>query len=86
MRKLQKELKDYAPPALTSRYLEKLSADRAEEGLGPWWQHNDEQEEVVTEMKALTRVRTHAEDLAELTTPKVSYAYFPGNCAWLKRA
>ncbi|KAI0798473.1 AFG1-like ATPase-domain-containing protein [Irpex lacteus] len=71
LRKLQKELKDYAPPALTSHYLSQ-SRD-ASEGVEdqPWWSRRTEDEATaVLDQKALVRVKTHAEDLANLTTPQ----------------
>ena len=70
LRRLQRELKDYAPPALTSHYLRNSHHNTDEER--PWWTRAAEDEvDAESEQKALVRVKTHAEDLAGLTTPKV---------------
>ncbi|KAI0084879.1 AFG1-like ATPase-domain-containing protein [Irpex rosettiformis] len=69
LRRLQRELRDYAPPALTSHYLSRLHDTTAQ--VQPWWSRTTEDEETTDlDQKALVRVKTHAEDLAELTTPK----------------
>ena len=60
---------DYAPPALTSRYLRHHTTNIPEQR--PWWAQDDDRESGDVDQKALVRVRTHAEDLAALTTPKV---------------
>ncbi|KAF7789310.1 hypothetical protein EIP86_000254 [Pleurotus ostreatoroseus] len=72
LRRLQRDLEDYAPPALTSRYLDRAQPHDTEAHSSPpgWWLHHPADEEVVTELKALIRVKTHDEDLANLTTPK----------------
>ncbi|KAL4246184.1 AFG1 ATPase family protein [Abortiporus biennis] len=69
LRRLQKELDGYAPPAFTSRY---LSMKEPDERSGPWWSTSDEvnHSDVDPDVKALIRVRSHAEELADLTTPK----------------
>ncbi|EPQ56948.1 hypothetical protein GLOTRDRAFT_39171, partial [Gloeophyllum trabeum ATCC 11539] len=69
LRRLQKELADYVPPTIASHY---FSAERkSRDGPVEWWKRHDEEEEVApSESKALTRVRSHAEELAALTTPK----------------
>jgi peroxisome-assembly ATPase len=62
-------LKDYAPPALTSRYFS--SQRRLHDDKQPWWsRQKDFESEAELDQKGLVRVKTHAEDLAELTTPK----------------
>lgn len=72
LRRLHRELKDYAPPAVTSRYTEDLSESSRE----PWWARKREDDIVVeADHKAVVRVKTHAEDLADLTTPKVCSIY-----------
>lgn len=72
LRKLHKELADYAPPALTSHYLDyRLSKTISDDESEPWWSSTAPEDLVKKiDTKALVRVRNHAEDLAELTTPK----------------
>lgn len=78
LRKLSKELVDYAPPALTSHYLCRRTTNEDETpDAQPWWTSKPQDPRVTEDVmndKALVRVRTHAEDLANLTTPKVGCA------------
>ncbi|KIP06505.1 hypothetical protein PHLGIDRAFT_24533 [Phlebiopsis gigantea 11061_1 CR5-6] len=69
LRQLHKELLDYAPPVLTSHYLA-MSTTTVAPSLDsqPWWSTNVPGSSA--DMKALVHVRTHAEDLANLTTPE----------------
>lgn len=46
-------------------------ANNSNQNNKPWWLRDSQSEDVSVEMKALVRVKTHAEDLAGLTTPKV---------------
>ncbi|KZT22234.1 hypothetical protein NEOLEDRAFT_1072044 [Neolentinus lepideus HHB14362 ss-1] len=74
LRRLQKDLVDYAPPTIASHYFARdrdQSKGKDKEETAPWWLHHDEEAELVfSDSKALTRVRSHAEELADLTTPK----------------
>ena len=68
LRRLHRELKDYASPALTTHYMDRFIASDS----SPWWVRRPEEETLANaDHKALVRVKSHAEDLAELTTPKV---------------
>lgn len=73
LRKLHRELLDYAPPALTSHYLAaRPSTPPSPSDMQPWWSSNTAGTPAdAIDLKALVRVRTHAEDLTDLTTPKV---------------
>ena len=66
LRRLQRDLKEYAPPAMTSHYVEDSAASDS-----PWWTSDVEETLTESDQKALVRVKTHAEDIASLTTPKV---------------
>ncbi len=46
-------------------------ANNSNQNNDPWWLRYSQSEDMSVEMKALVRVKTHAEDLAGLTTPKV---------------
>ena len=82
LRKLRKELWDYAPPALAARYLDIRTHNGAptesEAEAEPWWTATSSEESLADTMdvKSIVRVRTHAEDLAALTTPKVRCSVF----------
>ncbi|TFK26508.1 hypothetical protein FA15DRAFT_654338 [Coprinopsis marcescibilis] len=72
LRKLQRELTDYAPPALSARLL-KSAPSTSELNDGdetPWWKFSPEEEEVDKDIRALVTHKGHAEELAALTTPK----------------
>ena len=77
LRRLQKELDGYAPPALASRYLHHSSpTDR--EDMQPWWKPavtpestSGSEANASPDQGALVRILTHAEEIAALTTPKV---------------
>ncbi|EKM54629.1 uncharacterized protein PHACADRAFT_29830 [Phanerochaete carnosa HHB-10118-sp] len=71
-RKLHKELADYAPPALTSHYLDARPSKTAHDETDPWWSSvASDHLSAAINTKALVHVRNHAEDLVQLTTPKV---------------
>ncbi|TFK53712.1 hypothetical protein OE88DRAFT_1655972 [Heliocybe sulcata] len=72
LKRLQKELADYTPPMITSHYFaSSRSKGKEKEEAPPWWLHRDEEADLVfADTKALTRVRSHAEELAALQTPK----------------
>ncbi|TFY72585.1 hypothetical protein EVG20_g396 [Dentipellis fragilis] len=79
LRGLRRELDGYAPPALVARHLDARSAPGTETetpGAEPWWKPSERENEddAATDAPshALTRVLTHAEELAALTTPKVN--------------
>ncbi|KAH9839231.1 AFG1-like ATPase-domain-containing protein [Rhodofomes roseus] len=72
LRRLQRELDGYAPPALALRYLHN---EDSREDRQPWWAPTDSPDSVTgadtpAEQGALIRIRTHAEEIAALTTPK----------------
>ncbi|KAI0373958.1 hypothetical protein BV20DRAFT_936658 [Pilatotrama ljubarskyi] len=75
LRRLHKELEGYAPPAVLARHLNQThsvtpgqdSPGRADPG--PWWAAIDPIEQAGT-ARDLVRVRTHAEEIEALTTPK----------------
>ncbi|KZT10789.1 uncharacterized protein LAESUDRAFT_643661 [Laetiporus sulphureus 93-53] len=75
LRRLQKELDGYAPPALSARYLntKPLTPGSSTESLdsSPWWAPSeDSSEDANPDKLALMRIRTHAEEIEALTTPK----------------
>lgn len=82
LRRLQRKLDGYAPPALASRYLQhSISTDRESNGgMQPWWKPTEtfgstiDSESDVPPEGALVRILTHAEEIAALTTPKVRSA------------
>ncbi|KAF7975890.1 hypothetical protein HWV62_8303 [Athelia sp. TMB] len=69
LRRLQKELIDYAPPVLNIHHT--LSGAEAQEkpGHAPWWVYSYQEEKLLDE-KALIRVKGQVEELEELNTPK----------------
>ncbi|KAH9935750.1 AFG1-like ATPase-domain-containing protein [Fomitopsis serialis] len=77
LRRLQRELDGYAPPALATRYIHHSGSERElGDNARPWWAPADHAEVTVdadtaaSEYGALIRIRTHAEEIAALTTPK----------------
>ncbi|PIL35939.1 hypothetical protein GSI_01599 [Ganoderma sinense ZZ0214-1] len=77
LRKLQRELDGYAPPALLSRYLNQTHgvipgpAGSSPDGSPtPWWVADDPLSSEPNTSPGLVRVRTHAEEIEALTTPK----------------
>ncbi|KDQ57396.1 hypothetical protein JAAARDRAFT_78605 [Jaapia argillacea MUCL 33604] len=76
LRRLQRELVNYVPTAISSRYFQnEISVGRKEEeekGERPWWLYSPHETEVQVDQssKALIRVKSVAEELASLTTPK----------------
>ncbi|PCH36109.1 hypothetical protein WOLCODRAFT_81546 [Wolfiporia cocos MD-104 SS10] len=73
LRRLQKELDGYAPPALSSRYLNGSHREATLESgpSHPWWSiASDPKPNSTADEQALVRVRSHAEEIFELTTPK----------------
>ncbi|CCL98666.1 uncharacterized protein FIBRA_00668 [Fibroporia radiculosa] len=80
LRRLQRELDGYAPPALTSRYLTVGSNARNTEDSSsrPWWNiglDNGLSTHATPEHQALIHFRTHAEEIVALTTPKASASH-----------
>ncbi|KAH8108023.1 AFG1-like ATPase-domain-containing protein [Cristinia sonorae] len=72
LRRIQKELDGYAPPALASRYLARdqhPTAAAASPGDG-WWKADKLPGAPGPEITALVRVLRHEDELANLTTPK----------------
>ncbi|KAI0071648.1 hypothetical protein K474DRAFT_1712288 [Panus rudis PR-1116 ss-1] len=70
LRRLRRELDQYVPPAFSSHYLMGSTQEATElDAEEPWWTSNVDKESA-EEMKALVRVKSHAEELAALTTPK----------------
>lgn len=65
---------NYAPPALSARLLHvratKNQSDEDDEQ--PWWKFSPEEEVIDKDVKALVTHKGHAEEIASLTTPKVS--------------
>ena len=83
LRRLQRELGGYAPPALASRYLHNSApTDRGcNEDTQPWWKPaevsapaTESERNASSDQGALVRILTHAEEIAALTTPTVSLA------------
>ena len=80
LRRISKDLENYAPPALTSRYFKSThhmprTPTTADEDLHkPWWQaDNGAAADVDADVKALIRAPSHENELAQLTTPKVCF-------------
>ncbi|OCH93788.1 hypothetical protein OBBRIDRAFT_771044 [Obba rivulosa] len=74
LRRLQKELETYAPPALSTHHLAARRGPvphvKAEQDERPWWQPSEEPHTSDHDSGSLVRVRTHAEEIADLNTPK----------------
>ncbi|THH26758.1 hypothetical protein EUX98_g7430 [Antrodiella citrinella] len=73
LRRIQKELDGYAPPAVVSRYLRervKTTADNAAGSESAWWSSNEAIPPSEADTKALIRAPKHEDELANLTTPK----------------
>ncbi|KAI0675380.1 AFG1-like ATPase-domain-containing protein [Trametes maxima] len=76
LRKLQKEFDGYAPPAVLARHLNPTHAIVRDQSMRtevdntrPWWEATNSIEPI-TSPAGLVRVRTHAEEIDALTTPK----------------
>ncbi|KAI0663446.1 AFG1-like ATPase-domain-containing protein [Cubamyces menziesii] len=73
LRRLHKELEGYAPPAVLARHLNQTHAVSAagseSDESGPWWAASEPIQPPETS-RGLIRVRTHAEEIDALTTPK----------------
>lgn len=67
-------MEGYAPPALASRYFNTWEniLEPDEEDLDPWWTLDPAEQDVEVDIKALVRQKGHAEELSDITTPKVS--------------
>ncbi|KAI0744112.1 AFG1-like ATPase-domain-containing protein [Daedaleopsis nitida] len=70
LRKLHRDLEGYAPPALLSRYLNQTHTVASSQASRPWWKADEPIIEQETAFGSLARVRTHAEEIEALTTPK----------------
>ncbi|KAH6913882.1 AFG1-like ATPase-domain-containing protein [Coprinopsis sp. MPI-PUGE-AT-0042] len=74
LRKLQRELVDYAPPALSARFFQPtgtfIGRDIASSEEMLWWKFSPGEEAVDRDVKALVTRKTHAEEIASLNTPK----------------
>ncbi|KAL7281558.1 hypothetical protein ACG7TL_004875 [Trametes sanguinea] len=78
LRRLHKDIEGYAPPAVLARHLNQTHAFRASEISGaelhnsdPWWKVPGPTPNPEDNTSAdLVRVRTHAEEIEDLTTPK----------------
>ncbi|KAI0690281.1 AFG1-like ATPase-domain-containing protein [Cerioporus squamosus] len=75
LRKLHREIEGYAPPAVQARHLNATHTVTSSSSTGdstPWWSA-DSDDPVVSQsetIRGLVRVRTHAEEIEALTTPK----------------
>ncbi|KZP22052.1 hypothetical protein FIBSPDRAFT_739626 [Athelia psychrophila] len=70
LRRLQKELIDYAPPSLALHHTHSEIQSREEPGKSsPWWVYSH-LDEGASDERALVRVKGQAEELAELDSPK----------------
>ncbi|KAG1751352.1 AFG1-like ATPase-domain-containing protein [Suillus paluster] len=75
LRKLQRDLRGYAPPALTSTLLRAprgtyhASPETAGEAA-PWWTYSDDERSVPPAPRALIRIKSLADELESLNTPK----------------
>ncbi|KAF5385887.1 hypothetical protein D9615_002581 [Tricholomella constricta] len=72
LRRLQKELTGYAPPAVVSGLLRQSSPsnDVSSKEVAPWWVYTAAEEETDADSKALVRMKGYTEELASLDTPK----------------
>ncbi|KAH9858488.1 AFG1-like ATPase-domain-containing protein [Lenzites betulinus] len=75
LRRLHTELEGYAPPAVLARHLNQKHSVSSrslypeDEDLGPWWAATEPVQQSGSS-HGLIRVRTHAEEIESLTTPK----------------
>ncbi|KAI0829842.1 AFG1-like ATPase-domain-containing protein [Trametes gibbosa] len=74
LRRLHKELDGYAPPAVLARHLNQKHSIHSGTPLGdkcidPWWAATEPVQQS-SPSSGLIRVRTHAEEIEALTTPK----------------
>lgn len=75
LRRLQKTLEGYAPPALASQYFHRQEIrdqDEEDEELDPWWTLDPSEREIEVDIKAIVRQKGHGEELASIMTPKVN--------------
>ncbi|EIN11605.1 hypothetical protein PUNSTDRAFT_42810 [Punctularia strigosozonata HHB-11173 SS5] len=77
LRKLSNKLQDYSPPAFVSHYYQRPTPSTLlqgqDEGTTPWWfagHPGQDANDPSTDIRAVVTVKTHAEELATLTTPK----------------
>ncbi|CAL1706731.1 unnamed protein product [Somion occarium] len=74
LRRIQKDLDGYAPPVLSTHYMNFPQGTHGQDSseLQPWWQSPTLKttDDVTSAQMAVVRRRSHAEELAELTTPK----------------
>lgn len=90
LRRLSKELERYSPPAVEASLLQRssytISSDddvRASD-LTPWWTTSQEDHKVTG--RAVATRKSHAEELATLTTPKATSASIESRDALMARA
>lgn len=70
---MQKDLVDYAPPVISSH----LTHSATDKDIGPanqlaWWSYSHHDAELLSDSKALVRVKSLVEELASLDTPKAN--------------
>ncbi|EGO25507.1 hypothetical protein SERLADRAFT_448478 [Serpula lacrymans var. lacrymans S7.9] len=75
LRRLQKVLRDYAPPALSSGLFHTTPITDASFGTtaiseGPWWSDTSKEAELTSDVTSLVRIKSLSEELASLDTPK----------------
>ncbi|KAI0032103.1 AFG1-like ATPase-domain-containing protein [Vararia minispora EC-137] len=73
LRRLGRELENYVPPVFPDKYLVDRNAPSPREGGAEdteWWADPSAGQDDGSPKRALVRVKTHAEELAEVTTPK----------------
>lgn len=75
LRRLQRELIDYAPPAICSNLIRPtVSNDSAStDDADSWWVHQESENLALADAKSLVRSRGYAEELSSMNTPKVKY-------------
>ncbi|TFK84570.1 hypothetical protein K466DRAFT_220678 [Polyporus arcularius HHB13444] len=75
LRRLHREIEGYAPPAVQARHLNAThtmasASTTTTEDTTPWWSADDPVVPQSDTIRGLVRVRTHAEEIEALTTPK----------------
>ncbi|KAF8904406.1 AFG1-like ATPase-domain-containing protein [Gymnopilus junonius] len=68
LRRLQRELEEYAPPALSANLFQPRQPESSD---SPWWVCSGQEFGSDESQKALIRLRGHAEELNALETPKI---------------